>query len=160
MIKTIIRLFFILLLAIPFIVLQAQPAEADNQIYEFIEVDVKPLLTRDSQPVYPQSAIDAGVEGTVVVTIVIDENGNVATAEIFSSIPQLDNAALQAARARAYSPGQINGVAVSTRINIPIEFILPDVAPAPAVAETDTDVGDFVDLTGEAIRIQIEPEVV
>ena len=87
----------------------AQPAQTDDQIYEFFTVDVKPVVTKDSQPVYPQSAIDAGIEGTVIVTIVVDENGMVMDATILNSIPQLDNAALQAARGKVYSPGRIGG---------------------------------------------------
>jgi hypothetical protein len=45
------------------------------------------------------------------------------------------------------------------RMNIPIDFNLPDVSTAPDVSTGDTgDTGDFVDLTGEAVRITIEPE--
>lgn len=156
MMNSIIKLFVILLLVVPGVVANAQPAQTDEQVYEFIAVEVKPILTRDSQPDYPQNAIDAGIEGTVGVTIIVDQNGNVANAVIYNSIQQLDNAALQAARAKVYSPGQINGVAVSTKMNIPIEFILPDLAPEPEFAGADQ--GDFVDLTGDAIRIQIEPD--
>ena len=151
-----IKLFIILLLVVPGVMAYAQPAQTDDQIYDFFTVEVKPVLTKDSQPVYPQSAIDAGIEGTVGVTIVVDKNGNVANAVIYNSIQQLDNAALRAARAKVYSPGQINGVPVSTKMNVPIQFKLPDSTPEPEFAGTDQ--GDFVDLTGDAIRIQIEPD--
>jgi protein TonB len=153
------KLSLVLFLVLPVVVTQAQPAQTDDQIYEFIAVDVKPVITRDAQPIYPQSAINAGVEGTVVVSIVVDKNGNVTNAKIFSSIPQLDNAALQAARGKVYSPGQIGGAAVSTKMNIPIEFILPELQPSPEVSTPPPDEpGDYVDLTGEAVRITIEPE--
>jgi protein TonB len=153
------KLSLVLFLVLPVVVTQAQPAQTDDQIYEFIAVDVKPVITRDAQPIYPQSAINAGVEGTVVVSIVVDKNGNVTNAKIFSSIPQLDNAALQAARGKVYSPGQIGGAAVSTKMNIPIEFILPELQPSPEVSTPPPDEpGDYVDLTGETVRITIEPE--
>jgi TonB family protein len=142
-------------------VVQAQPAPADDQIYEFIAVEVKPVLSQDVQPVYPQNAINAGVEGTVVVSIVVEKDGSVSDTQIFSSIPQLDNAALQAARNKTFSPGIVGGVPVRTKMNLPIVFVLPAIptpppatTPAPAAEEP----GDFVDLTGEAVRITIEPE--
>ena len=156
MMNSMIKLFIILSLVVPGIVAHAQPAQADEQIYEFIAVEEKPVITRDTQHIYPQSAINAGIEGTVVVKIVVDKNGNVTDAEIFSSIPQLDNAALQAARAKVFSPGLINGSPVYTIMNIPINFNLPAAPTYPDVSTGDQ--GEFVDLTGEAIRIRIEPD--
>lgn len=151
-----IKLFIFLILVVPGLVAHAQPTQTDDQIYEFIAVEEKPVVSRDAQPIYPQSAINAGIEGTVVVTIVVDKNGNVTNAEIFNSIPQLDNAALRAARSKTFSPGVVNGSPVNTRMNIPINFNLPDVSTGPDISTEDT--GDFVDLTGEAVRITIEPE--
>jgi TonB family protein len=158
--KRMIHLSLVIFLVLP-IAIQAQPGQTDDQIYQFIAVDVKPVVTGDTQPIYPQSAINSGVEGTVVVSIVVDKNGVVTSAEIFNSIPQLDNAALQAARGKVFSPGMIGGAPVNTKMNIPIVFILPDapVSEPPAeTAEPIDDSGDFVDLTGDAVRITIEPE--
>jgi len=134
-----------------------QPAQTDDQIYEFVTVNEKPVIVRDAQPIYPQNAINAGIEGTVVVTIVVDKNGLVTDATIFSSIPQLDNAALQAARGKVFTPGKIAGSPVNTKMNIPISFVLPE-NPSTPQASTSGASGDFVDLTGEAVRITIEPE--
>jgi TonB family protein len=155
--KTTISLIFLILLAAG---LHAQPAQTADQVYEFIAVDVKPVVSTDTQPVYPQSAIDAGIEGTVVVSIVIGADGSVTSAEIFSSIPQLDNAALRAARNKVFSPGMVGGAPVRTKMNIPVTFVLPEAPSTPEVSTTSPadDPGDFVDLTGEAVRITIEPE--
>ena len=155
--KLIINIFFVLFLLLNSAAVYGQPAQTDDQIYEFVAVDEKPVVLRDTQPIYPQSAIDAGVEGTVVVSIVVDTSGVVTGATIFSSIPQLDNAALQAARGKVYSPGRIAGSPVMTRMNIPINFTLPEVSSAQQPS-TSGNQGDFVDLTGEAVRITIEPE--
>ena len=127
MMNLMIKLIIILSLVVPGLVAYAQTAQTDDQVYEFIAVEEKPVIARDTQPTYPQNAINDGIEGTVVVTIVVDKNGNVTDAKIFSSIQQLDNAALQAARAKVYSPGRISGLPVNMKMNIPIEFILPDI---------------------------------
>ena len=150
--NTMTRLYITILLVLHGLMVYAQ---TDDQIYEFIAVDEKPRVLQDTQPVYPQSAIDAGVEGTVVVTIVVGVDGNVTRAEIFRSVPQLNNAALRAARGKVFSPGVLDGSPVSTRMNIPVEFYLPEATPSYS---EDTGGGDVVDLTGQAVIIRIEPE--
>ena len=155
--KLIINILSMLFLLLNAAAVYGQPAQTGDQIYEFVAVDEKPVVVRDAQPIYPQSAIDAGVEGTVVVTVVVDTSGIVTNATIFSSIPQLNNAALQAARSKVFSPGRIAGSPVMTRMNIPINFTLPRTTTAQQ-SSTGGDQGNFVDLTGEAVRITIEPE--
>jgi len=146
---------FLVLILIPVITVFAQ---TDDQVYEFIAVQEKPVIQRDATPVYPQSAIDAGVDGTVVVTIVIDPNGDVVSADIFESIPELDAAALTTARNKKFTPGVLNGSAVSTRMNIPIRFVLPEVYDTPVDDSPVASGGDVVDLTGQAVIIKAEPD--
>lgn len=76
------------------------------------------------QPSYPQIARTGRVQGTVEVSIVIDESGNVGQARIVRSIPQLDGAALDAVRKWKYSPTVVNGVAVPVTMIVHITFTL------------------------------------
>lgn len=155
----IIKIFISLFLILPVVVAFAQPGQADDQVYEFIAVDEKPAIITDAQPDYPQSAIDAGIEGTVVVKVIVDKNGNVASAEIFRSIPRLDNAALQAARRKVFSPGIVDGSPVSVEMNIPIDFNLADVTVSYAGdSYTSSSGDDVVDLTADAVIIKAEPD--
>jgi len=155
-------IFIILLLFIPGGLALAQTSQTDDQIYEFLTVDEKPVILNDVRPEYPESAYNAGIEGSVVVTVVIDKNGNVSDAVIFRSIPQLNAAALSAARRKTFSPGKLNGTAVITRMNIPIAFSLDDVPVSTAGQPTPTaasaPVGDIVDLSGSAVVIKAEPD--
>jgi TonB family protein len=156
------KTIFILILILPVTVILAQTTQADDQIYDFFTVQEKPVIRNDAQPDYPQAAIDAGIEGTVVVTVVINKNGTVADAEILNSIPQLDNAALSAARRKTFTPGAIDGSPVNTRMNIPIVFNLATVPAASLPEETESYTpsasGDVVDLTAEAVIIKAEPD--
>jgi protein TonB len=154
--KSLIKIFFMQILVLPGVMVYAQIPQAADKVYEIIAVNPKPVIIRDQQPVYPQNAINAGIEGTVVVRVIIDLNGNVSNAEIMRSITQLDNAALIAARGKVFSPGEVNGTAVRTRMNIPINFILPDLAPD--VAPPSPGGEDIVDLTGQAVIIKVEPD--
>jgi protein TonB len=65
--------------------------------YEFIAVSEKPKRIKAVAPVYPDLAQEAGVTGQVVVRVLIDKKGDIEKAEIFKSVPMLDEAALAAA---------------------------------------------------------------
>ena len=60
-------------------------------------------------PVYPPAAKAAGVGGTVAVQIVVDEAGNVETAEAVSGPALLRDAAETAARRARFSPTLLSG---------------------------------------------------
>lgn len=64
------------------------------------------------KPVYPKAALDARVQGEVRLEIVIATDGRVADARILKSVPQLDQAAIEATLAARYEPVQINGLPV------------------------------------------------
>jgi len=57
-----------------------------------------PVKIKDVKPVHPAEAQRAGIQGAVIVEIVIDETGRVSKASILRSIPMLDEAALEAVR--------------------------------------------------------------
>jgi TonB family protein len=77
-------------------------------------------------PVYPPEAIDAKVQGVVVIEATIDAEGNVAEAWVLRSIPLLDEAALQAVKQWRYSPTLVNGVAVPLVMTVTVNFTLSD----------------------------------
>jgi len=71
-----------------------------------------PKKTKYVKPVYPKAALDARVQGEVLLEIVIATDGTVADARILKSVPQLDQAAIEATLAARYEPVQINGLPV------------------------------------------------
>jgi TonB family protein len=77
-----------------------------------------------AQPVYPPIAKTGRVQGTVDLSIVIDAFGNVERANVVRSIPQLDNAAIDAVRKWKYSPTVVNGVAVPVTMVVHVTFAL------------------------------------
>jgi protein TonB len=76
-------------------------------------------------PTYPQAALDAGIEGLVSIEATIDESGAVSEARVLRSIPELDDAALEAVRQWKYRPTLMNGAAVPVIMTITINFALP-----------------------------------
>jgi protein TonB len=76
--------------------------------------------------VYPQEAIDNGIEGTVIIQFVIDREGNVSEVQVIRNVdPLLDNEALRLIRqAPSWTPGMKNGKKVNVRYSFPVKFRL------------------------------------
>ncbi|MFZ1057036.1 MAG: energy transducer TonB, partial [Opitutaceae bacterium] len=78
-----------------------------------IAVDGPAFLRTWCPPVYPSDALRKKVEGRVTVRLVVDANGNVASARVLSSSdPELDAAALDTARRWNFTPALDAGIPV------------------------------------------------
>jgi TonB family protein len=73
-------------------------------------------------PQYPPEAKAAGIQGTVIVEVVVSESGLVTDAKVVRSIPLLDDAALRAVREWRFHPTMINGQAVPVRMTTTVNF--------------------------------------
>ncbi len=74
-------------------------------------------------PEYPVEARQTGVQGTVVVRIVVDEKGNVTDAKAICGYDVLRKVSIQAARRWKFSPTQLSGVPVKVTGTISFNFI-------------------------------------
>ena len=94
-----------------------------------------PKRTKTVNPAYPQEALAQGVRGIVILEILIDPQGKVASAEVIRSIALLDEAALLAVRKWEYEVTKVGGQPVSVKLTVPITFALklPEVTRAPGV---------------------------
>jgi len=86
------------------------------------KVDEKPKLIKSVPPVYPEFAYKAGIEGMVIIRVVVDTEGNVAQANIMKSAPGLDQAALKAVKKWKFSPGVNGGKKVKVEMLLPVKF--------------------------------------
>jgi protein TonB len=86
------------------------------------DVDRPPRLLRQVKPVYPSEAFVKKVEGTVLVEIVIDDQGRVARTRILQSIPLLDAAALECVRQWVFAPALVRSRPVATLALAPVTF--------------------------------------
>ena len=75
------------------------------------------------KPVYPPIARAAKASGTVVVQVVVDENGRVVTARAFSGHPLLRASAEAAARSAKFSPTLLSGKPVKVSGVITYNFV-------------------------------------
>ncbi len=79
-------------------------------------------------PEYPDSALDAGIEGEVNVIILLDSLGAVVEVEIYSSSESylLDQAAIDAAWKSKWLPAEDDGVGISVWTAVHYDFVLQD----------------------------------
>ena len=93
---------------------------------EFVAVEVEPEFIHKETPEFPRLAKQAGITGTVVVKMLVDETGNVLKVILAKSsgTQALDDAALGAAEKCKFSPAIQNGRPVKVWVTFPYEFVL------------------------------------
>jgi TonB family protein len=71
-------------------------------------------------PVYPPAAKKAKIQGTVVLSVVIGEDGNIKNLQVVSGPNELQQSSIDAVRQWLYKPFLLNGnpVEVKTTVNI------------------------------------------
>ncbi len=104
----------------------APPPPPEGPRVKFIPYDDPPVPLRPIKPKYPEIAQEAGIEGTVVVQVFVDEKGRVKETVILKGIPNtgLDEAATEAIRLVRFKPAKQRERAVGVWISIPVNFRL------------------------------------
>ena len=91
-----------------------------------ITVEATPLYRVNPPPRYPRLARRRGLEGTVLLEVLVDRNGRVREVRVQTSSghPILDRAALSGVRDWRFSPGTIDGHPVDMQVLVPVRFQL------------------------------------
>ena len=78
--------------------------------------------------VYPLEAAEAGIQGKVIVSFVVEKDGSLSNVRVIRSRhPALDREAVRVVKNMPkWIPGQNNGVPVRVTYNVPITFKLQD----------------------------------
>lgn len=103
------------------------PVQAISPTQPIEVLSHKPSFRRPPQPPhYPAQARRRNQQGTVLLEVRLDERGQQRGLAVLrsSGIASLDRAALEAVAAWRFNPQQQGGVAVPSRVQIPIEFAL------------------------------------
>jgi protein TonB len=102
------------------------PSTGGDAQGEFLAFDEPPVLIDNVAPEYPDFAREAGLEGTVQVKVLVDEQGNVIEAQVVSSDvwPSMERAAVEAAKKCRFKPAFQRTTPVKAHVVIPFEFLL------------------------------------
>jgi protein TonB len=91
------------------------------------EVDVPPKLLRGPQPAYPSKALRLGVEADVILSLVVDEKGEVESIKFEQRARYgFNEAAFAAAQRLHFAPAEIKGQPVPVRVRWSYHFRLED----------------------------------
>jgi TonB family protein len=83
-----------------------------------------PGQIRKVQPIYPEEARAAGIQGVVILEALLSERGHVSSVRVLRSIPGLDQAAIDAVQQWEYTPTLLNGVPVPIILTTTVQFTL------------------------------------
>jgi TonB family protein len=133
-----LSIIFLLLLAVNFSFAQSkapatsQPAKAttvltkaeqmpsfpggEEKLYQFLSENIK----------YPTEALDKKIEGTVLVTFVVNENGKISDVRMAKRMANgMDQEAIRVVKMMPnWVPGMDNGKAVAVQYTLPVKFSL------------------------------------
>ena len=91
----------------------------------FQPVELEPVPVKIVQPKYPEIALRAGMEGTVVLSLLVDKEGRVKKAKVLSSNGEIFNeAAIQAGLRWLFKPAMMNSGPVAVWASVPFRFKL------------------------------------
>ena len=120
-----VKFIFVLLASAAFA--QDLPPVSAASDYARLHVGVSsPKLLHSVDPEYTPQAIQAGIEGSVVLEAVVTVEGRVAYASVLSPLPAgLDRKALAAVKDWRYSPGVMDAEKIPVLMTIDVLFRLP-----------------------------------
>jgi len=111
-------------------------AQAESEEKKAIPIPVegsvmaKNLLHRDD-PEYPLVAKEAGIEGVVVVRVLIDRSGAMQEGNVVQGHPALRDAALESLKMWRWKPIRVDGEAVPAITTVAFNFVLKSRNQAP-----------------------------
>src|SRR5262249_13979744 len=91
---------------------------------EYVYVEELPEAITRPQPVYPDLAREAGVDGIVQLQALVGKDGKVKDVKVMKSIPMLDDAAVQAVKQWVFKPALSNNKPVAVWVGVPVKFSL------------------------------------
>jgi protein TonB len=99
----------------------------DSQAYHTGNGVSSPRLIKEVKPAYTPEARAAKIQGTVLLSTVVREDGTVGDVKISRSLDAkygLDNEAVKAAKQWTFSPGMKDGKPVAVYVSIELAFNL------------------------------------
>jgi TonB family protein len=99
----------------------SKPSSQEPPTYVPAEV-MQGLLTHKIEPIYPEAARQAKVQGVVVLDAVIGVDGTVVDLHAISGPDELASAALDAVKWWRFQPYLINGQAVQVKTRLAVDF--------------------------------------
>lgn len=100
-------------------------AVAEIKLFEMDDLDKIPVALSTVQPVHPYDLKKSGIEGSVIVTFIVDDHGNVRDVRVTDSThPEFGTATISAVTNWKFQPGMKDGKPVNTIVRQRVKFVL------------------------------------
>ena len=96
-----------------------------ERVIEIPAPDAAAHLIKRAEPIYPPSALAAGVEGVVRLRTTVATDGTVRTATLITGSRLLAPAAIDAVKQWRYTPFSVDGHPVAASFDVEVPFVLP-----------------------------------
>lgn len=103
---------------------ESQPSELSAGALRVGGTIKPPAKLLHVSPEYPPEAMEAKVQGVVIIEARIEGDGTVSQARVLRSVPMLDEAALDAVRQWRFEPTLLNGVPSPIVMTVTVNFVL------------------------------------
>lgn len=103
-----------------------KPTVADSTpaLSESFSVDSMPQPIETTRPIYPPIAQRKGIEGSIMLQVLVEPDGRVTDIFVLKSIPELDAAAVAAVKEWRFRPAMAKGTPVRCWVTMPVRFKL------------------------------------
>ena len=103
------------------------PSPQEQQVPQRVRVSsgvAQKLRAKSVAPHYPKDAREQGIQGSVVLSVIISKDGDVRDVKLSSGHPALAQAAIDAVKQWRYKPYLLNGQAVEVDTQVQVNFTL------------------------------------
>lgn len=119
-------------------------SDPDSQAVELPPLEKMPVLTQFVEAQYPPEAYGKGLEGTVVMELLVNDSGIVESVTVAQGLdPQLDSSAVIAARQFRFDPARADGGPVAVLIQYEYRFSLQEVVKT---------IDEYVNFSGRVVE--------
>lgn len=123
--------------------LVASPLSAASEVYgttpgvskvsRIKGMDSAPVPVERVTPVYPREMREKGIQGFATVDVLVDSSGLPREITLVSATSrEFGERALTAARGWRFEPAKAQGQPISARVQLPFQFVMPQVAAMEA----------------------------
>lgn len=89
------------------------------------ELLIPPELVKDTPPLYTESAFKRGIEGRVILRIIIRKDGSIGAIRLHQRLDKgLDGAAIAAVRTWKFKPASVDGAPINVLADVEVDFTL------------------------------------
>jgi len=103
--------------------------EEDSSAESVPDISKMPVIISKVSPEYPEELARAGIEGTVILDLVISDSGTVDSIAIVKGVhPKLDSSAARSLRSSRFTPAYAGDVPVAVLLQYEMPFTITEVA--------------------------------